>query len=679
MIPALPSVRAALASRMPPVWAWIVVAILGLLGIWTLPATRGLAVFAFTMVALYLLPGVVLVRLLAGRAELTPGWRMAWGGLLGICVVGVSITVASILDIRLDAWFWRSYAALAALAFGIELFLNRNGVLITLQRVWRPSSTQVILGLGIAAACVSKLGAVALRLTPPLHDPASHALMAKLIVAAGHIPWFQLPFRANTFFYPPGFSSLVATTHVFSGVEIPRLVLYWTNLSVVLTALIGYVLISRATRSRGAGLWAFGLLAFLSLMPTGEFYLAGKNASVVSNVTFLGAILALLQLVRFPTRVSVFLAAALVAETFLLHYEKLFFLTLFGVVLLLVLPFKRKEIVWRQVFVTLVATAGLALALMAPWLYRVKWAVDVAKAQAITLVPGAPSPHLGAPLTWDSVATAFRNYWDLTSHFTDPSIVWLALLAPLAIVFAGTLEVAALLLFAALMPFFHPAIVEPFGISMASLSYDRIAVHFAYLPVCLAAALGLWGLWAILSRGLPRLATRVARPLLLALTALLLVYGGVSHFGLHRRVAAEPVVDPFDLEAFTWINRHLDDRRAFLFPVQNPDHQNRRYFVGEAALYMPLYTNHDVVCHFLRIETPQIEAEYRQYEAMLASSEPGLWASRHFFYTRRDREYYAPVTQWLETLPPGRVQERYRNEQVQVFEIIPAHHADKSL
>lgn len=653
-----------------PRLVWLAVALLAYLALIVLPETRALALFFLTLGVLHLVPGVVLVRHVVRTPALSPAARAGWGFLLGVCTVGWLITVASVLDWRLDATFWRLYCGLALVMFAVELWGKRSVVLPVLKEPWRPEPLHVVLGLGIAAACVAKLGSVAANLTSPLHDPASHALMAKLIVEAGHIPWFQLPFRVNTFFYPPGFPSLVAAGHWVSGVSLPQLVLFWTNFSSVLTAIAAYVLVSRATSSRGAGLWAFGFLAFLSIMPTEEFFLAGKNASVVSNFVFLGALLAMLRIVRVPTLGSALLLAALMAETFVIHYEKIYFLMVFFLAFTVVLVLKFKEVDWRRLVPVGIVTGGLSIGLVAPWAYRIKWAMDHAKLHGIVLVPADPSPHLGAPLTLAAVQGALKSYWEATSHFTDPSIAWLSLLAPLALVFAPSLEIGVLLVFAVLMPFFHPAIIETFGLSMASLSYDRIAIHFAYLPVCLAAALGLWALWRFAVRLAPGFSTRVARPGLLMLTASLLAYGGYSQHALYRRVTVDPVIDAFDMEAYAWINSHLSDRRPFVFPVQNPDHKHRRYFVGEAALYLPIFTDHDVVCHFLRIETPQIEAEFRNYEAMFAAKEPGLWVSRHWIYTRTDRGYYAPMNQWLETIDAGRVREHYRNERVRILEVL---------
>lgn len=654
----------------PPVWVWLLFSLVVVLAFTPFTPARDLLHFFGVLILLHALPGVVLVRRLLGP-EASLGERVGWGALMGVCMVGFLVTLASVLDFRLGSTFWFSYCALAIGILVIELWRWRESVLVALKSSWRPDSVQATLLLGVAAALFAKLGSVATHLTSPLHDPASHALMAKLIVESGHIPWFQLPFRTTPFFYPPGFASLAAASHWVGGASLAQLVLFWTNFSSVLTAVMAYFVVARAARSRGAGLWAFGFLAFLSIMPTEEFFLAGKNASVVSNFLFLGAALAMLRAVRVPTLGSACLLGALVATTFVVHYEKIFFLLVFFLAYALMLPFKAREIDWRRFISTGIAAGIFSLLFVAPWLYRIKWAMDQAKAHALTLVPGDPSPHLGAPLTLDSIRIAFMNYWEATSHFTDPSIAWLSLLAPLSLFFTGTLSAGVLVAFAVLMPLLHPAVVEPFGISMATLSYDRIAIHFAYLPVCLAAALGSWALWKLFSQVFPQVAMRWGRPALLVLTALLLVYGGHSQFELYRRVTASPVIDSHDMEAYAWVNANLGDRRPFVFPVQNPDHKNRRYFVGEAALYMPLFTDHDVVCHFLRIETPQIEAEFRNYEAMLSTTKPGLWVSRHWLYTRADRDYYAEINRWLETVEPGRLRERYRNDKVRILEVLP--------
>jgi hypothetical protein len=616
---------------------------------------------------LVIFPGILLARAILRSIDLTPSALLGWGTCLGVSIIALLFSLAPLFDIALSRPFWWGYALTALATATVWLRRAQFDVRAWLKRPQAAAGWPSVLAIGILAALFAKLGAVMGIVNPPLHDPASHSLMAKLVVEAGYVPWNQLPFRSTPFFYPPGLASLVAAFHFFSGLEIPKLVLFWTNLSTVFAGLAAFAVIARVTGSTGAGVFAFGFLAFLSLMPTGEFYLAGKNSSVLSNFLFLAIVLAALTIRERPSFAYGLITSILLAGCFLFHYEKILFLLVFFIAYALVSILRARRIAWRPFLLTWLVAGACALLLVAPWLYRLFWASAQAKLAGAPLVPAPPSAYAGTTFQPEAVLLALQSVWLPIQHYSDPSLVWMAILAPLALFFAG--RGLDLLLFMLGIALFHPAVVEPFGFSMATLSYDRIVIHFAYLPICLLASMGLWGIWRL---GLARFPVGLAlatRRGLMALAALLFVYGGVSQAILYKRIAAGDELDAHDLEAFGWIAQNLPRNRQFVVPIPEGDAQRRHYFIQKAGLYLPVYTGHDVAGHFIRIETPQIEREYRQYIAMLEQVPAGKWALQHWFYTRDDDPYYAPLNQWLAAQPPGLVRERYRNAHVRVLEL----------
>lgn len=635
------------------------------------PATQPVLWFFVSLALLFLSPGMLLARAAFGRRRLSGAGLVGWGFLFGVCAIGLALPWGSMFDLRLGSVVWWGVAFVAAGAWGVLGWRSRRALSRWLQAPWRPDGPEALIILAAGLGLVAKVGSVMGLAAPPLHDPASHALMARLIATDGQIPYFQLPFRADPFFYPPGFAALVAITHLFSGLAIPYLVLLWTNLSTWLAGFVAYALVKDASRSRGAGLLAFAFLAFLSQMPTNEFFMAGKNASVVSNFVFLGVLLAALRLLRRPERGYVIALGALLAELLILHYEKIYFLFPFLIAWLVVLPFGRGRATWMPLAKASLTAALLSVAFAFPWLLRLRWAVAYSRQRGTVLVPADPSPLLGTPPNWESLALAARSYWEAIQVYDGHVLAWLAVLAPVGLAWARTREASVLLIFAAAMAFLHPAVLEPLGISMATLSYDRISVHFAYLPTCLAAALGGWGLFRTLQAWTAR--PRGIRRAMIGLTALLLVWGGVSQYGLYRRVAATPVLDAADLTAIAWIREHLTDRRRFIVPVRDPDHRHRRYFVYGAGLYLPVMTGHDVLAHFLRIETAQIAAEYHLVQRIL-SRPPDAGLGNFWFYVRDDQEYYQPINRWLATLEPGWVHVRYDQGHVRILEVRPPGH-----
>ncbi|MNS13997.1 hypothetical protein D3C72_456020 [compost metagenome] len=649
-----------------PIWAWLTLLSLPVSLTALLPGGLHLLSFLASVLLLVVIPGVVLARtILRASAPALPA-LLGWGTCLGVSAIALLYSIAPLFDFPLSRLFWWSYALLA-LGTGVSmLWRARIDLVACLTRPWAPAVWPAVLAIGVLAALAAKLGAVMGIANPPLHDPASHALMAKLVADAGYIPWNQLPFRGAPFFYPPGLASLVAAFHGFSGLEIPKLVLFWTNLSTVFAGLAAFALISRLTGSPGAGVYAFGFLTFLSLMPTGEFYLAGKNSSVVSNFLFLGVLLAAFTLRHRPSKAYGLITALLLSACFLFHYEKIIFLVVFFLAYAIASLAQARRIAWIPFVLTWLETGVVSLLLVSPWLYRLHWASAQARLSGTALVPDASGGYMGTAFRPGALLDAMQSFWGPVQQYSDPSLVWMALLAPLAFFFAsGALDLMVFMLGIAL---FHPAVVEPLGFSMATLSYDRIVIHFAYLPVSLLASLGLWGLWRVGVTWLPARVTRLGHQGLLGLAALLFIYAGWSHASLYQRVSESDALDAHDLEAFAWIARNLPRQHSFIVPIPEGDAQRRHYFIQKAGLYLPVYTGHDVVGHFIRIETPQIEREYQQYLSMLEQQPAGRESANRWFYTRDDDPYYASLNRWLDAQPSGRFRERYRNAHVRVLE-----------
>lgn len=654
-----------------PGMSWLLAAIGLLGGLAILPTGAGIVGFLLSLAACFLAPGLLIALNLFRDSKPKASGYLGWGFVLGVSGVCMLMTLASILDIRLGSWFWRGYSFSAIIGLGIWGWAHKVQIFERLRERWSPDGPQLLLALAIGWSLFSQLGGIGSLLAPPLHDPASHALMAKMVTNAGHVPWFQLPFRATPFFYPPGLAILVATIHQVSGIAIPRVLLLWTNFSIVLASIAAYALVYRATRSRGAGLFAFGFFAFLSLMPTGEFYLAGKNSAVASNFIFLATIMSILRLRESPSFHHAILLAAMLAGLFVMHYENVYFLFVFIGAFLLSTLLRPKDVAWGPLLKVGIGAGGLSLLLAGPWLFRFKWAMDYFKHSGTYLYLADPSPYVNTKLSLSALSSALRGYWDGISAYTGAIPAWLSLAAPLALLLANTFESLVLSLFVAAMFLFHPALMEPLGVSMGALSYDRVVIHFGYVPTCIGAALGLWGLWRLGTSIVPESTKQNLRKGAMVLTACLLCFGGISTYRLYHRVAASPVIDSADLKAFDWINAQLKDPRPFMVPVGGADLEHHRYFIGEAGLYLPTYTDHDVACHFIRIETIQIDTEYQRYLDLLKNRAATRWATHYLFYVRDDRPYYQPLQQWLAEQPPDGVRVLYHEGQVRILEVLP--------
>lgn len=656
------------ALRLPRVM-WGSVLLMGLLAIAFFPGGIGLLSFLASVFFLVVLPGAYFAQKILRLPDQSPALGFTWSAGLGVSLIAILYSVAPLFDLNLSRGFWWAYALLAAGGWVVHLFERRQQLVAWFREAWRPSGWPAVLLLGVMAAALAKLVAVMGVPTPPLHDPASHALMAKLVVDNGYAPWYQLPFRTMPFYYPPGLASLVAASHALSGVGVPSLVMYWTNLGTIFAGLAAYALVAHVTANRGAGVFAFGFVAFLSVMPSAEFFLAGKNSSVVSNFVFLAVLLAMLKVRERPSASYAVLTAFLLAACFLLHYEKIYFFIVFLVAFVLGSLVRWREIAWGRLVLAGLGAGFMSLLLVSPWLYRLAWATEQSERMGAVLVPAPPSPYLGTTFRPEALWQALQSIWPQIQQYSEPTLVWLALLSLLTL--AVSLKALDLMIFMLGIALFHPAVLEPLGVSMATLSYDRIAIHFAYLPVCLLAAVGLWGIWLLASKPLPFAVRTVVRRALLLLASGAFLYGIADQGVRYAQVARGHALDAHDLEAFAWISENLRDDRPFIVPIPEGNAEMGHYFIQKAGLYLPVYTGHDVAGHFFRIESPQIRQEYQRYVAMLEAPTVDAWAARHRFYTRDDDPYYESLNQWLAKQPEGTLHERYRNARVRILEVRP--------
>jgi hypothetical protein len=350
--------------------------------LWASTAMFGAPLIVLALLAMFLLPGLALQRLL-WPTTLAPAerWPLALG--LSCALLPLLLLAGEPLGLRWNAPLGWGFLALCALVLAWprpgERWLNSWRGLAS----WRPDRQHLALLVISAAAVIARLYAVRDLPVGLWGDSYHHTMIAQLLVDHGGLFSSWQPYAPlKTFTYHYGFHSLVAWLHWLSGAPVTRGLLIIGQLQSALTVPLIYLLTLRLLGRPRAALWAALLVGFVSLMPA--FYVNwGRYTQLAGQTILPAACVAWMALLDAATDRSmrrnqllrlVALVALVTAGLTLTHYRVAVFLACFvagyGVYLLCS--------TWRRPL-ALVKLAGLGFAagilavlLVLPWLLRLR-------------------------------------------------------------------------------------------------------------------------------------------------------------------------------------------------------------------------------------------------------------------------------------------------------------------
>ncbi len=335
---------------------------------WSLDNLWTVGIAAGSAALLYLVPGLVILRMLWRNAALA--WPVRAGLALGIGVAlpPLLLEAASLVGLPWQRWTTLVFVLVAAcLLAGLHF---RSALPAA-----RPAETRTPDGLLLAGiALVALLARLYVVRDLPVGmwgDSYHHTMMAQLLVDNQGLFTSWEPYAPlATFTYHFGFHANAAFFHWLTGDPVTRSVLQVGQILNVLTIPVAYAFAARLARSSSAGLWAALLTGFVNTQPA--FYvnwgrytqLAGHVLLPVLLVCWMAAIEA-----RRPEWRQLALAALVTASLFLTHYIVSIFAALFLVVYLAAVALQKPGVERARSIVlrAAVITTG-ALLLAAPWL-----------------------------------------------------------------------------------------------------------------------------------------------------------------------------------------------------------------------------------------------------------------------------------------------------------------------
>ncbi len=319
----------------------------------------------------YTVPGLALLHTLWPDTSLTWPERLALACGISVAMPPLLLQAAYLARLPWNSWMTWAYVLVALLMLGRPYWRQAEH--------WRTRIRPVISGHAlmlsglISVAALTRLYVIRDLPVGLWGDSYHHTMITQLLVDNRGLFTSWEPYAPlTTFTYHYGFHANAAFFHWLIGMSVPHSVLYVGQILNIATLAVAYVLTTRLTNNRQAGLWAVALTGFVNTQPA--YYVNWGRYTQLTGQVVLPAVvicwIAVLEHVRLD-RWRVALAVIVTASLMLTHY----IVTLFAVVFLgsYVLVLLARRPCWpvaRAVIGRSALTASLALIVAAPWLWN---------------------------------------------------------------------------------------------------------------------------------------------------------------------------------------------------------------------------------------------------------------------------------------------------------------------
>jgi len=329
-------------------------------------ATNGVLV-VLAAVALFLLPGLAVLQIAwpEHTLPLTERWMLVGG--VSLALPPLLLQLVHVFGLRWNSAATWAYIGIALTTLVWGMRKRREKVEIApAPFAWHGLIVTVLLAITL----VLRLFAVRNLPVGMWGDSYHHTMIAQLLVNNGGLFRSWEPYAPlNTFTYHYGFHANAVFFHWLTGVPVTQSVILVGQFANVLSVAGAYVLTVRLSGSRGAGVWAVALMAFVNVIPA-YFVNWGRYTQLTGQAIVPALAICWLVVLSTPAmrwRLAL-LAIVLTASLMLTHYIVTIFAALLVLALLVALVAVNPQLrtvgrlVWRSGVM-----AAAALVLAAPW------------------------------------------------------------------------------------------------------------------------------------------------------------------------------------------------------------------------------------------------------------------------------------------------------------------------
>ncbi len=358
---------------------------------------------------LYSLPGLALLKLLWVGPPLQPAERLALAAGVSVALPPLLLEGAQLVGLRWNSWAMFIYLLVAL----VVLVMPARGMSwrVRLRLPARPDTHSLLLGGIVLIAFLVHYAIVYGVPVGMWGDAYQHTMIAQLLVDHGGLFHSWEPYAPlSTFTYHYGFHANVAFFHWLTGIPVPQSLLLVGQTLVTLTMPLAYVLTSRWSGNRTAGIWAAALTGFVSVQPS--FYLNWSRFTQLSGQIVLPVVLICiaipLEVPRLQWR-ALLLAGVMTAGLFLTHYIVAVWAALFVMGYIIVLMMRTPEPrVWLRMIGAAVLVGLIALLAAAPWLWNTLQGY-LARNVAGFVNHGVAADRIAATTSFEAIAPSYLN------------------------------------------------------------------------------------------------------------------------------------------------------------------------------------------------------------------------------------------------------------------------------
>ncbi len=520
--------------------------------------------------ALFILPGLAILRFLWVDASLRPAERLALAIGLSIALPPLLLGAAYVLGLPWSRWTTFAYAlaALLALAWPAQ---GQTWRARARPQPWAVSWHAIILGGLLGVGLLIRLYIVRDLPAGLWGDSYHHTMIAQLMLDNDGLFSSWRPYAPlDSFSYHYGFHANSAFFAWLTGLSALQSVLLMGQLLNAATLLMAYLLTVRLTQNAAAGLWAVALTGFFNTMPA--FYVNWGRYTQLTGQVILPTVILCWMLALEHSRVSwrpILLATLASAGLFLTHYIVALFAAAFIGTAAIALFARRSS--WktlRHMLIVSTTIVALAVVLLLPWILTI----------------------LGGYI--DNLASSYVNQTNAGYNAALPTLLAMNPLfvkAPIIILSVGGIilalarrhwRIALCAVWTLLLLFF--VVPHVVGVPIGGIVSNFTAYIALYITLIPLAAYLLGELQTAVRRW-PHILTAVATGLLLAMS----LWG--SRWQSNVIDPSYQLLTSADARAMTWIQENTAADAQFLVNMF-PAYTNSLFVGDDGGWWIPLLT-----------------------------------------------------------------------------------------
>jgi hypothetical protein len=538
---------------------------------WSAQSLPMLLYLLLTAGALYLLPGWALLRLCWATVDRSWTEEMALACGISIGLTPLLLQAAHLLHIPWTSSVTFGYVGAVLFLLAVTLYMQPQKKLL---RSYPMETWHWCMLLGsISVAILARLYVVRDLPVGMWADSYHHTMITQLLVDNRGLFSSWEPYAPlTTFTYHYGFHANAAFFHWLTGLPVSQSVIYAGQFINIGSLLSAYVLTTRLTGNRHAGLWVLMLTAFVNTLPA--FYVNWGRYTQLTGQVILPVVLISwmveLEVKAWNWRRSI-LAVVTTASLMFTHYIVTIFAVLFLGIYVLLLVARTPR--WPDVRLVLgrsIVIASLAVLLASPWLFNT--------------LQGHLTRNLAGYVIHRSnaeYAAEVSNLMPMTPFYLKGAILMLAVLGVFCALarrtwWVGLFAVWTLLLILVAIP--HVFGLPGAGVVTVFASY--IALYLTVIPL---AAYALSVGQDLIIAWWPRFGYLVATAVLVA----------VSIWGLrwqqHLLDPKHQIFWPADAKAMEWIRANAPVDALFLVNME-PGYGGTMFVGTDGGWWIPLLT-----------------------------------------------------------------------------------------